>query len=97
MKKIVIVLVLILIVSCKEEIKKDYVTLSGKIENVVDKELKIANRAVNKTITVNDDGTFSDTLKVEKGFYSIINGMNRAVIFLDNNYDLKIKLMQITF
>ena len=86
MKKILITFTIIAITACKSE-PKDYVTLSGKIDNYAsDKELVIQNRAgFLKVIKLNDDGTFSDTLNVKEGKYLMINSNNYGEIFLKNN------------
>ena len=44
------------------------------------------------TITVNDDGTFSDTLKVETGIYSIFDGSESTNLFLKNGYELNMSI-----
>lgn len=75
-----------LIVSCKSE-PKDYVTLSGKITNVNEhKKIIIQNReGYKKEIKVNDDGTFSDTLKVVEGSYFFSDGNESGNIYLKND------------
>ena len=89
MKKIVLFLFITSIfIGCNAP--KGYVTLSGKIDNIETKELTIASKIFSKKIVVNDDGTFKDTLKVEKGIYTMINGNNKIPVFLANGYDLKI-------
>ena len=89
MKKLVVLFLAISLFSCKKELK-DYVTISGKIENSESKVLLISSRDINKEITLNEDGTFSDTLKViEKGFYSVTEGENRTALFLANGYELE--------
>lgn len=89
MKRILLLLLVTTIfIGCKEP--KGYVTLSGKIDNIESKELTIASKKFSKKITINDDGTFKDTLKVEKGIYTLSDGKNRVPIFLSNGYDLKI-------
>ena len=96
MKKLFITLTtLLLLIACKNEPKiKDYVTLSGKIENAISKELKIIDNKneVIKTITLNDDNSFTDTLKVTKGAYSITDGNEFATLFLENGYDISMSL-----
>jgi len=87
MKKIVsVILLAIVIVSCKSE-PKDYVTLSGKIENVNDqKKITILNRTgFKKEISVTEDGTFSDTLKVIEGRYNFTDGNQYGSIYLKND------------
>mgnify|MGYP003633931782 CR=1 FL=1 len=80
---------LFLIISCKNEpITKDYVTISGKITNKTDDILNIAGQQVSKKITLNEDGSFSDTLKVVDGFYLVQNGNQNTFVQLKNGYDL---------
>lgn len=93
MKKVIYVLAIALAyVSCKEEAPKDYVTLSGTITNPNSDSLVIAQRNIIKTIKVNTDGTFSDTLKVETGNYRLFDGKEGTSIYLKNGYDLKLSL-----
>ena len=63
--------VLFFTLSCQNEIKKevDYVILSGKLTHYEDDQLTLRGdryMRYNKAITVNDDGTFSDTLRPPK-------------------------------
>ena len=87
MKKILMLFTVSLFVfACKTE-PKDYVTVSGKITNVNElKKITIQNRdGYRKEITVNDDGTFSDTLKVVAGTYLFNDGNESASIYLKND------------
>ena len=89
MKKIIYFLFIsLLIISCKES--KDYVSLKGQLTNSESTELEIVANNYSKTISLNEDGTFQDTLKVEKGIYSLTDGKNKAILFLKNGYDLTI-------
>ncbi|WP_452221974.1 TlpA family protein disulfide reductase [Lacinutrix salivirga] len=94
MKKLFICLTAALaLFSCKEEAPKDYVTLSGKIENPNSDSLFVyQGRNFSKTIRLNEDGTFSDTLKVEPGIYGIYDGTESANLYLKNDYDLNLTL-----
>ncbi len=97
MKKLftTLIAVLLLVAACKKEPEiKDYVTLSGKITNPAGNELKIIDNtnSVIKTITLHDDGTFKDTLKVSKGVYRLFDGNEYATLFLENNYDINLTL-----
>ncbi|CDF80056.1 thioredoxin domain protein [Formosa agariphila KMM 3901] len=92
MKKIFIALSALSILACQEAPKKDYVTLSGKIIDKNSDSLVIRSRTYNKTIQVNADGTFSDTLKVEAGLYNLFDGGESSTVFLRNGYDLNISL-----
>ncbi|MHA7944992.1 TlpA family protein disulfide reductase [Formosa sp. 3Alg 14/1] len=92
MKKIFIAISALTIFACQEAPKKDYVTLSGKIIDKNSDSLLIRSRSYSKTIKVNSDGTFSDTLKVESGLYNFYDGGESSTIFLKNGYDLNISL-----
>lgn len=93
MKKILFLFSFIAVFSCKEEEKpKDYVTFSGKITNKSSDTIVIKTRDYSKTIKVNDDGTFSDTLKVETGVYSFFDGNEGTSIFLKNGFDINMTL-----
>lgn len=91
MKKLIFVLTMALaIVACKEEAPKDYVTLSGTIINQNSDSLIVAQRSILKTIKVDAEGKFLDTLKVEAGNYLLYDGKNRINVYLKNGYDLAI-------
>lgn len=87
MKKLLLIVCALSVMACKEE-PKDYVTLSGKIANQHDtKTLKIyQGRTYEKIITINEDGTFSDTLKVAEGDYSLKHGDEHGSIYLKNGF-----------
>ena len=77
--------------SCKKEIT--YVKLSGKILNPNSKELNLHNPEdgkVLKTFTVNDDGTFSDTISLPKGKYFMKDAKEYFMLFLTPGTDLTI-------
>ncbi|TYA58885.1 TlpA disulfide reductase family protein [Formosa maritima] len=93
MKKILILLSAIAIVACKkEEAPKDYVTFSGTISNKNSDSVVIRSRDYSKTIKVNENGTFSDTLKVETGVYSFFDGSEAAPIFLKNGFEINLTI-----
>jgi len=92
MKKLLVCLAALSIIACKQE-PKDYATFSGKIENQNSDSLFVyQGRNFSKTIKVNEDGTFSDTLKVEAGVYNIYDGSEGASVYLANDMDLKMTL-----
>ena len=91
MKKLLLLTIAIALIACKQE-PKDYVTLSGKITNKNSDSLVVLTRDYSKTIKVNEDGTFQDTLKVETGVYNLYDGSESASIFLKNGFDINITL-----
>lgn len=94
MKKInILFLTILIIASCAKEQSKEYLTLAGTLENNKDSLITIIGASGKiKTITLNADGTFKDTLKVEKAaIYTFqTNNANRAPIYLKNGYNLKL-------
>lgn len=87
-------LLAITLIACqeKEEAPKDYVTFSGTIANKSSDSIMIRTRTFSKTIRVNEDGTFKDTLKVADGMYSFSDGNESTTLFLKNGYDLQMNL-----
>lgn len=90
MKKIIWLFLVLIIVSCKSE-SNDFVTIKGKLKTEVVEKLQILGNGFSKEITVNKDGSFSDTLKVTDGIHLISNGNDRATVFLRNGYNLTIE------
>ena len=91
MKKIAYFMVALAIASCKNE-PKDYVSISGTITDQNSDSIVIRSRSYSKTIPVNEDGSFSDTLKVETGEYSLYDGGESTSVFLKNGFDLVVSL-----
>ncbi|WP_291851563.1 redoxin family protein [Lutibacter sp.] len=89
MKKLIVLFGLFLIVSCKKEVT-DYVKLEGKLNAEGIEKLTVQGKNFIKEISVNADGTFSDTLKVTDGVHAISNGSDRITLYLKNGYDLKL-------
>ncbi len=87
MKRLLALCIALSLFTCKKEEPKDYATLSGKIENPhASKTLTIfQGRTYKKEITLADDGTFKDTLKVVEGDYTMQHGDQYAVILLKND------------
>ena len=103
MKKTLLYLPLLtLVASCSNpstpEVKeqKNYITFSGTITNPKGDELTILDPSETyiKTIKVNEDGTFSDTLKVVDSIftYYFSHGGEYSKMFLKNGYDLTFKI-----
>ena len=91
MKKLLLLSLAIATIACKEE-SKDYVTFSGKITDKFSDSIVVRTRIYSKTIQVKEDGTFSDTLKVEAGIHNFYDGNESTSVFLKNGYDLNMTL-----
>ncbi len=93
MKKIIfIVLVIILVISCKKQTKVNYALISGEVMNSNGKILVIKDRSKVKQITVKEDGTFKDTIKNAEGYYTLAYSRKITPLYLKNGYDLQINL-----
>jgi thiol-disulfide isomerase/thioredoxin len=92
MKKLSTILFgLLIMVACSKEHSKEHLTISGKLENNKDSIISVASRqGIVKNIQINKDGSFKDTLKVEKGaIYTLqTNSNKRAPIYLKNGYNI---------
>ena len=83
MKKLFTICIAMSLFACKEEPKIDYALFSGQIENPADKTVTIYDgREKVKEMTLNDDGTFADTLKIEPGYYTLRHGRESSAIYL---------------
>ncbi len=91
MKRLIVLVSILTIIACKQE-PKDYVTISGKIENPAGKVISINGYNYIKEISLNEDGTFSDTLKIQSGYYSIGHGRETLTAYLVPTNDLSFVL-----
>ncbi|WP_103863646.1 TlpA disulfide reductase family protein [Aquimarina sp. I32.4] len=89
---------ILIIAACNKESKKekvDYTLFSGKIKNTTAPEIIVFGNVNNfkKAIPINEDGTFSDTLKIEsKGIYSFMIGRERSNMYLDKGDQLELSI-----
>ncbi|MAD97107.1 MAG: redoxin [Flavobacteriaceae bacterium] len=93
LRRFTLIFLLVAFVSC-DSAPEGYLKFSGKLENNKDSVMTLLGyRGFSKSIPINADGSFSDTIKVKfPGIYSMqTNKNNRAPIFLDNGYNLKLK------
>lgn len=100
MKKILFFITVATIISCTSEINTEYAIISGKITNSTSNKITVYSEfnSDNKIeITLNEDGTFKDTLKMATDFYFWRQGRNRLNFYLPKgdhlivNYDAKEK------
>ena len=81
MKKIILLLVVATLMSCSKK-ENEYVTISGKIENVQADSVFVINDDVRKAIPV-VNGEFRDTLKLnQNGYFTFRSGNERTDIYL---------------
>lgn len=86
MKKIIYVLSIIVItlISCKNEAPIDYTIVSGKIQNSNAEELILAtkNGVPLDTLMIANDGSFLDTLSVNEGRFILFDGVNQLPLYI---------------
>jgi thiol-disulfide isomerase/thioredoxin len=92
MKKLVLLVATFAIFSCKNEPKIEYILFSGKIENPKGDKIVVSRNDFKKEITIKEDGTFTDTLHTDKGYYSLSHGRERTSFFISSGDDLKLSL-----
>jgi len=84
-KKIWMMIIAIAIISCENEAPIDYAIVSGNIVNKLDGDISIRNRdkSVNESITISEDGSFTDTLRIAKGDYMFFDGKNVVALHIE--------------
>ena len=90
MSRILALLAAAILFSCSDKAPKDYVTLQGNIKNKSGETLFIKGREFEREITVDQDGSFKDTMRVAEGFHGFEIGDQRSYIYLKNGYDLEL-------
>jgi thiol-disulfide isomerase/thioredoxin len=73
----------------------DSARLTGTVNNPSIQQLTVQGRGYNKTISVDENGKFSDTLIVNPGIHAISNGSDRLTLFLRNGYDLEVQFKDV--
>ncbi|MCK0130204.1 AhpC/TSA family protein [Flavobacteriaceae bacterium F08102] len=74
------------LVSCTHETPVNYAVLTGKIDNFEGKEVTFekTDHSVSKQITIESNGSFTDTIKDNPGLYQLSIGKNSTPIYLEN-------------
>ncbi|MGY8934242.1 MAG: TlpA family protein disulfide reductase [Flavobacteriales bacterium] len=83
MKNLLLLLVTISILSCQKKVKPTHVIFTGSIENSNSNSAKISGNGFEKVIEITENGSFSDTLKIDKeGYYSLRIGRESTPVYL---------------
>ena len=90
MKRLIALSLGLNLISCAEQAPKDYVMLSGRVDNAQSETLTIMGKGFRKDIDLNEDGSFSDTLKVNDGFHGFNDGTLQSFVYLKNGYDMQL-------
>ncbi|NND52071.1 MAG: TlpA family protein disulfide reductase [Flavobacteriaceae bacterium] len=94
MKKLmVLLLVAVVFVACKNEPEIDYALISGQIENPVDGTVNIyKGKEKISEINLDENNAFADTLRVDRGYYTFVHGRENASVYLAPGYELGLTL-----
>lgn len=93
MKIIFYLVTVTVLIACENE-TKDYVTFYGKITNYNSDSLLIFNSdGFRKKVSLEEDGSFYDTLNVVSGgIYSYFDGTEMSSVYLKNGFNVKLTL-----
>ena len=90
---LLLIVIIISIFSCQKEVKPSYVIFNGFIENSNTNSAKISGNGFDKLIEITDNGSFSDTLKIDKeGYYSLRIGRESTSIYLIKGENIRLTL-----
>lgn len=93
MKKIFYFAIASLLFACaKPEKPIDYLVFSGTIENNSADSLFVMGKDFKKGIAIQEDGSFSDTLRVEDSYYSFRIGRESSALYLQKGKDLSLNI-----
>ena len=91
---LLLVIATMTIVCCKAKEPKDYATFSGKLINYNGSYIQLEQMEVfppqNRKIKIADDGTFSDTLHIDKAYFGLSIGNERIHLFMKKGNDLRL-------
>ena len=94
MKNLWLLLAITTLVSCTQEKKVDYAILSGQIENADNKKITIYsqyNFSDKKEFTLNEDGSFLDTLRMNSDFFTFRLDNSMTEFYAPKGSNLSIK------
>lgn len=95
MRKLILGIAALSLASCNNSDPVNYALFKGSIKNPNSKSVMIidGNNKLVKKIEVSDAGTFSDTIfDVTKGYYSLNDGKEGSLLYLQNGYDITMDL-----
>ncbi len=94
MKNLLYAVFIITLFSCNNnQNKADYVLVDGTVKNAEAKTLTFTGYDFNKDVSIVENGTFKDTLRIEKdGYYSIKVGTESSIIYLENGGTLSVTI-----
>lgn len=93
MKKLLYFSIICMSVACaKKEKPVDYTLFSGQVTNNTADSVFVFNSDFKQAIAIDSAGSFSDTLRVENGYYSFRIGRESSAIYLEEKYNLNLSI-----
>lgn len=89
--------ILIAAAACQPADKIDYVLFSGTITNTDGSYVTVKSDNYSYDIDLNEDGTFSDTLRLDRGYYLFYSKRERTNVFLDKGFVIDLSIDQPMF
>ncbi len=92
MKKLLFIITTFLAVSCNHNVKEDYAIITGKILNKQSGEVSLNSQdgTFKEVLTINPNGTFTDTLSTDIKTYVLYDGFNPIFLKVEPGYNLNI-------
>lgn len=93
MNKLILIVSVLAIISCKQEEKPGYSIINGSVENNTAETVLIRGNNFETKIPIDGSGSFSDTLHIKNdGFYELYIGRERTGIYLEKGKNLSVSL-----
>lgn len=93
MKKLSLFILVLFVISCKQEEKPQYSVISGTVENNTAETVLVRGNNFESRIQIGKNGTFADTLRIAAdGFYELYVGRERTGIYLEKGKNLSVTL-----
>ncbi|MEZ4794298.1 MAG: TlpA disulfide reductase family protein [Flavobacteriaceae bacterium] len=92
MKYTCLLLAILALSACQPSKTKDYAAISGTILHPNSDSIEVYNKDYSKTIALDSNGAFSDTLHIVPGIYYLSDGIESTKIFLKEGYDIALTI-----
>ncbi|MCB0451478.1 MAG: TlpA family protein disulfide reductase [Aequorivita sp.] len=93
MKKLSLFLLVLFVVSCKQEENPGYSLINGTVENNTAETAVVRGNNFEATLAIDKKGQFTDTLYIKTdGFYDLYVGRERTGIYLERGKNLSVNL-----
>ena len=93
MKKLSLFVLVLFVISCKQEEKPDYSVINGTVENNTAETALIRGNDFEARIPIDENGAFSDTIRLKNdGFYELYVGRERTEVYLEKGKNLSVSL-----